>query len=118
MDTRPSCSGRKCTPPTPQEVRTSELTLVGKITTETEFTQSLWGDEHLYFQHGEFEADGERQGGDMAFLKDILEFQDPFGLYPREIYSPPSIDDEGVLDGLVNHNGCPFQWIIDSIPRS
>lgn len=49
MDTRPQCSGRRCVPPIPQDIPTSDLTLIGTITTETEFQQSLWGDEHLYF---------------------------------------------------------------------
>ena len=50
MDTRPSCTPRRtCTPPTPQEVPTSELDFIGTIDTETEFVRSLWADEHLFF---------------------------------------------------------------------
>lgn len=55
-------------------------------------------------------------GGDSDFRRKLLNFdEDTWGEYPRETFDPPSVDDEGVLDGMV-FNGCPFQWIIDSIP--
>jgi hypothetical protein len=49
MDSRPTCDTRGCTPDIPQDIPTSELEFIGTIDTTTEFIQSLWADEHLYF---------------------------------------------------------------------
>ena len=117
MDTSPACSGQDCVSPTPQSIDTTELDLIGTITTTTEFTQSLWGDEHLYFQHGHFIHDINPDiGGDEDFkYKDMLRYDtDTWGLYPIDDWAPPETTDEEVLAGIVS-SGCPFQWIIDGL---
>ena len=116
MDSRPTCTGRGCTIPTPQSIPTSDLTLIGTIDTETEFVQSLWADEHLYFAHGKFNDDTDADlGGDSGNRRQLLRFDEDFwGVYPAEDFSPPDVTDQGVLDGMTG-TGCPFQWIIDAL---
>ena len=116
MDHRPTCTGRRCVIPTPQEIPTSDLTLIGTINTETEFVQSLWADEHLFFNHGKFIDDTDADlGGDSDWRRQLLRFDEDFwGEFPIDEFAAPSVTDEGVLEGMVS-TGCPFQWIIDAL---
>ena len=116
MDSRPTCTGRGCTIPTPQSVPTSDLTLIGTITTKTKFRTSLWADEHMHFAHGKFNDDTDADlGGESDWRRQLLRFDEgEWGEFPADSFSAPSVTNQGVLEGMVN-TGCPFQWIIDAL---
>ena len=117
----PTCSGRDCEPVNPCDHTDEELTKIGEIHSRTEFTQSLWGDEGLYFRHGKFNDDtdsiyGGTVGGTSTFRSRwLLKFdEDEWGEYPVDSFVPPETNQDEIVSGMENF-GCPFQWIIDSL---
>ena len=115
------CDGRGCDHnKIPSNRPLSEMTMIGEITSTSEFTTSLWGDERLFFQHNHLPDDlNENKGGDntLNFGTHYFRFQknDFGGNYPMNVgFVPPEADDETVVSGIVN-SACPFQWMIEAL---
>ena len=91
MDSRPTCTGRGCVIPTLQSVPTSDLTLIGTITTKTKFRTSLWADEHMHFAHGKFNDDTDPDlGGEEDWRRSLLRFDEgAWGEFPTDDFSAP-----------------------------
>ena len=94
---------------------------IGRIETKDEyFTQSLWGDERLFFKHSTVNHDISAMG-ETAFADNQLEQTVPtfdFDLYgawdnPSE-FTIPEASGHDVIKGMKNH-GCPFAFVIDYI---
>lgn len=89
---------------------------IGSIETTSEFTQSLWGDERLFFQHGLLRDDmrpgrgGRRDIRDNNDLIPTFDTATTLDIWDRSLVVPTPTQQE-ILDGVAQ--GCPFQWIID-----
>ena len=90
--------------------------MIGEIKTTTEFTQSLWGDERLFFQHGKFLNDFDTSIGGNADFKSntLVKFdEDKWGKYPLDDFNVPDTTDDEVVLGMME--GCPFKWAIEAL---
>jgi len=86
--------------------------LIGHIWTTTTFTQSLWGDERLHFQHGSLETDlanmesGAEWRTEVGFSETPEYDYDTYGDWDEDVLEVPTTDDHTVIEGM--YNGCPF----------
>ena len=93
---------------------------IGEIHTKSFFTQSLWGDERLFFQHGGLNLD-------IGFLPDgfrkdkkVNQFTPQFDLEKYGDWNNPSTFDApqaseaDIINGMVQ-TGCPFAYLIDYV---
>ena len=116
LESPPSCTPRRtCTAPLVDDTGLEEK--IGEIKTTTEFTQSLWGDERLFFQHGKFinDWDSEIGGSNASFRnKALVKFnQDTWGGYPIDDFNVPDTSDDEVVQGMMD--GCPFKWAYEAL---
>lgn len=85
------------------------LTKIGEIRTTTNFRQSLWGDEKLFFNHGNLSNDIAARS---EFSESpVLQFDEAtWGVWPSNA-NVEDVDRSEVVAGM--RGGCPFQWVID-----
>jgi len=89
---------------------------IGKIINTTPFTQSLWGDERLFFSHTELEEDLQLRPEWNVEGKKIRKFnQGKFGRWDFD-FVVPSIEKQDLLDDTLD--GCPFQWVINALSNN
>ena len=95
---------------------------LGEIKTTTFFTPSLWGDEHLYFQHGnlsdDFNALGDLLENQAGFQEMQTNYRYNFEKYgnwnnPR-FFQVSEASEDDVINGMATL-GCPFAFLIDQI---
>ena len=89
---------------------------IGEIVTTSLFQTSLWGDEKLFFQHGDFAIDVENRWENFPGARPaITRFDsDRWGSWP----DPDDFNIDPVNDATTHAgwaNGCPFQYIIDAL---
>merc|ERR1712150_215488 len=85
---------------------------IGEIVTESYFTQSLWGDERLFFSHSNLREDIEVRS-DFKPNKNIATWnRKKRGTWDKTFTIPPS-SKQDILDGMAA--GRPFYWLIDAM---
>ena len=82
---------------------------IGEIKLTTSFTQSLWGDERLFFSHSRLSDDfmGRREFRNR--FTPTYDF-DTWGQWPTDT-PPEEVSEDELFAGMAG--GCPFQWLID-----
>ena len=95
----------------------TEWTLVGKLWTESPFTQSLFADELLNFQRSKLDRDitwlKENGTWNDNWLLDVPRFDfDKYGMW-NKAYKVAMPTDERVMQDLEDEGGCPFDWVVE-----
>ena len=98
-----------------------EYTKIGEIWTKDEyFTQSLWGDERLFFQHGGLNLDlqhlpeGFRRTAGVRTHSPELDLEKYGDWNNPSTFDPPEASEADIINGMVQ-SGCPFSYLIDYI---
>lgn len=95
---------------------------LGTIETTSNFSQSLWGDERLFFQHSGLTVDlsgyptGWRQQQGFSSIREEYSFNsEKYGYWSDpDTFTVPESTENDVINGMVG-SGCPFAFLIDSI---
>ena len=94
----------------PRPWTSNSLTKIGEVRTTSNFRQSLWGDEKLFFNHGNLSLDiaARPEFND----EPVLTFDSrTFGNWPEDAEEVEDVTRSEVVAGM--RGGCPFQWVID-----
>ena len=96
---------------------------------DSEWTESLWGDERLYFAHGfqnydwrdfefrlfddDMENSQRKRNFDEVFNEEArFDFEDKYSFNAE--FEPLPASESDIIDGMVT-TGCPFAYLIDQI---
>ena len=90
------------------------------MTKDEYFTQSLWGDERLFFQHGGLNLDlqhlpeGFRRTAGVRTHSPELDLEKYGDWNNPSTFDPPEASEADIINGMVQ-SGCPFSYLIDYI---
>ena len=93
---------------------------IGEIHTKSFFTQSLWGDERLFFQHGGLNLDLQflperfRRDKQVNTLSPQFDLEKYGDWNNPATFDPPQASEADIINGMVE-TGCPFAYLIDYV---